>query len=230
MKKIFILCIILIIISCNSNRIDYYEDMEKCINQSHKENSLYLDENVSIIDSISLFENYLIQTNRLENREKRSYQLLIDLELDSKELNSIINDIKIKLLFFYRYNENSMSKVLIYNICASKVINSDPKVFKEFYPILKIYEKIFEEGTATKLILKELSLKTDYNDKVSRLLLCNLIYLHWYEKYLMEKPNSPYKIQLDSTMFGSLSLPNGTGLQLDGMDIQFVTNRIIINS
>ena len=78
--------------------------------------------------------------------------------------------------------------VLIYNGCPTEVILSNPKTLKKFSRIHEVYEKIPMEGYPTTQIINELSYLVNYNNDLSRLMFCNLIYLNWKERRrLMEE-------------------------------------------
>ena len=172
-----------IIVLCLSN-ISYgqYTELEKCINNEYKIFNTYETSTISIIDSIKVFEDYLLKSKLLKDTKEKSYQKLIKKNISIKRLEKIIKDIKTSNTFFYQFNDGTYT-VLQYNTCPYKVASSNKKMSKVFYPIVKIYNDFIATMYPSKKILMNLSCKTNYENKVSRMMLCNLIYINWKTRY-----------------------------------------------
>ena len=180
LEKFYTLIFILIFPLINSyGQYDYLED---CANEQYKKLHLEENENFSVFDTIKEFENYLIDSGLLKDVTKKSYDTLIKKELSAKEIDHIKIYVKNNLKSFFEINDDGASFITLYNNCPSTIVRMSKEMSDEFYPIKKIYDKVIAEMYPEVCILKELSDKTDFNNEVSRLMLCNLIYRNWRDK------------------------------------------------
>jgi hypothetical protein len=177
--------VLIIILSLSNYSYGQYHELEKCINDGYKKSLKIETLNFNLFDSIKVFEDYLIKSKLLKNPKQKSYRRLIKKNISKKDLEKIMNDVQTNNKFIYEFNDGTYT-VLMYNTCPYRTASSDKKMSEIFYPIIKIYNEFGAEMYPTKRVLNKLSCKTNYNNKVSRLMLCNLIFINWIGKYKEE--------------------------------------------
>jgi len=161
-----------------------YNELKNCINEKYE---IYnKSKNLNLFDSIKNYEVFLIESKLLKNKNKKSYCDLIKKEFSFNDLESIFKQVKKRQPFYYNFNDYSYNMIMMYNACPYEVARVSKEMSNKFYPVIKVYNKIIANSYPTSDILQELSGKTNYDNEVSRLMLCNLIYCKWVSDYKEE--------------------------------------------
>ena len=179
--KLSFLILFFIVISVNLS-YSQYDYLEKCINDTCIRRGVSENTNFNLFDSIKKFEDYLMKSKLLKDRTQKSYNKLIKKDFSIQELKEIKEQIRFDFPFFFEFNDDGMNELMMYNNCPSEIVGMSLEMSNQFYPVKKIYDKIIAEGYPKSYILQELSEKTDFCNKISRLMLCNLVYRNWLAK------------------------------------------------
>lgn len=184
MSKIFPQNIIFIFLLLCNLSYGQYDELKKCINDKYE---IYnKSKNLNLFDSIKKFEIFLIESELLKNKSKKSYCDLIKKEFPFDNLESIIMKVRKRDSFFYNLNDYSYNMIMMYNACPYEIARVSKEMSNKFYPVIKVYNKVIANSYPTSDILRELSNKTNYDNEVSRLMLCNLVYCKWVSDYKEE--------------------------------------------
>ncbi len=188
-NRVFLYFLLLTISSCS--KANYYNDIEKCVNESVNKNnrmiSFYSSEDIEIntYDSITKFEFFLLELKFLHNYSKESYIDLINLNLSEKQIISHIELIKEKIEFIYKLGNDSYFIMELYGVCPGNIVYSSKKASDDFYPTKRVYEDIIGNGSfPSKQNLGDLIVVTDFNNQIARNTLTFSYYMHLYGKYL----------------------------------------------
>lgn len=158
-----------------------YSELEKCINNQCSK-LLYI-ENLNLFDSISKYEDILVNSKILKDKTQRSYIHLIEKGKSEKFIKKHMQKVIKKYPFYYNFNDEYGAKQIIYNYCPYSVVSSSKEMSDKYYPVKEIYERFFAEGYPTNSILKDLICNKNFNNKVYRLMLCNLVFYRWQLDY-----------------------------------------------
>jgi len=162
--------------------VGQYQELKTCINEQIVNYDIYdidysfLD--FDMFDSIQKFENYLIEKKLLNKKNYKSYHKFINSDFEEEDIRTIL----FKFPFLLDINEESQNAIGMYNNCPSIIVRNNMVWSETLWPQKKVYDRIVAEGSVNSEILNELSEVTDYNNYVSRLMLCNLIFIDWVWK------------------------------------------------
>ncbi|MCF1420864.1 hypothetical protein [Mangrovimonas futianensis] len=182
---------VLILFSCSEENKDYQTDLINCINEKvekklnsqinffKESNEIFSEIDLNIFDSISKFENSLIDSKILPNKSQNGYKILLK-ELNNKEeFKARIKNQKIDDHFIRFLNSDDLITLIIYDSCPMEILlkNADNKEIVE----LKLkFEKVIAKAFTSKTILDELIDLEFFTDDYVRLSTCYLIYINSY--------------------------------------------------
>lgn len=175
--------IIIFVLLCNLS-YGQYDELKNCINKKYEiYNKL---KGLNLFDSIKKHEAFLMESKLLKNKSKKSYCDLIKKEFSFDDLGLIVNQVKNKEFFYYNFNDYSYNMIMMYNACPYEVARVSKEMSDKFYPVVQIYNKVIAKSYPTSEILQELWSNTNYDNEISRLMLCNLVYCKWISDYKAE--------------------------------------------
>ncbi|WP_226539504.1 hypothetical protein [Neotamlana laminarinivorans] len=132
---------------------------------------------ISLFDSIANFEAFLLKNKFLSSKENKDYLSLIRNLESNKHLKKEILDSMDSSCSFLKY-VNNLGHVmpLIYDGCPVQVINRKAPIPEELIKMKTIYEEIFAlTYPKTEHLERLILLETNFEDKIYRLGICNLI-------------------------------------------------------
>ncbi|MCB4797230.1 hypothetical protein LG649_00105 [Tamlana sp. PT2-4] len=178
------MCFITLTFSCKSNK-NFFSDLEKCTNKNLKTRLISSNKisnekeipEISLFDSIANFEAFLLKNKFLSSKENKDYLSLIRNLESNKHLKKEILDSMDSSCSFLKY-VNNLGHVmpLIYDGCPVQVINRKAPIPEELIKMKTIYEEIFAlTYPKTEHLERLILLETNFEDKIYRLGICNLI-------------------------------------------------------
>ncbi|MEN8188159.1 MAG: hypothetical protein ABFR05_13615 [Bacteroidota bacterium] len=160
-----------------------YLELKNCINEQINNISYIInyeiENEIDVFDSIQKLENYLINEKILKDRNLESYQKLNQRKTENLDINKIFKDFP----FLFALNYESDYLFGNYNACFYNVSKTKMKWAKQLWPEKKVYDKIIAEGPVNYNIVNQLSETINFDNNVSRFMLCNLVYNKWVQDY-----------------------------------------------
>lgn len=158
-----------------------YLELKNCINEQTNNISDIIDyrinSDIDVFDSIGKLEDYFLNKKLLKGKDQKSYQELIGNE--NIDVNAIFHDFQ--FLFAWNYEFGYLEGN--YNACYSIVSNKNINWAKTLWPEKEIHDKIIAGALVDNSIMHQLSTSIEYNNDISRLMLCNLIFGKWVLDY-----------------------------------------------
>ena len=126
----FYLLVLLVCFISPSIVLGQYQEIRECTNEQIAKSEIYDFASIDIFDSIQKFEDYLISTKLLKNKNEKSYDHLINKKIGNKQSSEIVSEFK----FLFELNENSNYVLSMYNNCPTKIGKMNDDWGKEIWP------------------------------------------------------------------------------------------------